>query len=69
MEAIVRDLDTLEPIYPGTTTIKTSLYELIEAISEEVKPGEDELVAETVLHLFETGQAKFINGPIDLVNS
>jgi len=35
------------------------LYELIEAINEQVQPGEDRLVVETVLDLIETGQITF----------
>lgn len=38
---------------------KTSLYDLIEAVSEEVRPGEDNLIPETVQHLFDSGQARF----------
>ena len=44
---------------PKSST-RTSLYDLIEAISEELYPGEDKLVAEIVMHLFESGQVKFI---------
>jgi hypothetical protein len=29
---------------PGQTTIKTTLYDLIEAISGEVDPGEDKMI-------------------------
>jgi len=43
----------------GTTN--TTLYELIDAISEQVQPGEDGLVAEVVLHLLETGRIKFLD--------
>ena len=37
MEAIARNLDMLEPAYPSTSTIKTTLYELIDmTIGESV---------------------------------
>ena len=35
-----------------------TLEQLIKAISEEVKPGEDRLVAEVLLHLLDTGRVK-----------
>jgi len=40
---------------------QTSLYDLIEAISDELEPGEDKLVPETIQHLFDSGQARFID--------
>jgi hypothetical protein len=40
---------------------RTTLYDLIEAISEELYPGEDKLVAEIVVHLFESGQVRFMH--------
>ena len=39
----------------------TSLYDLIEAVSDEVEPGEDELISETIQHLFDSGQARFVD--------
>jgi hypothetical protein len=47
----------------GSTTIKTTLYELMAAISEEVQPGEERLITEIVLHLQSTGRIKF-NGTL-----
>ena len=61
MEAIAETLHTAELEYPGFTTIKSNLYELIEAVGEEVEPGEDQLVAEVVLHLLDTGQVSFLD--------
>lgn len=49
----------VELAHPGLNTIAATLYELIEAVSEEVQPGEDRLVTETMLHLFDTDQVKF----------
>lgn len=43
------------------TPIRTTLYELIEAICEEVPPEEDWVVNEVVLHLLKTGQIKFVD--------
>lgn len=42
------------------SSVRTTLYDLIEAIGEEVPPGEERLVAEIVMHLFESGQIKFL---------
>jgi predicted HTH domain antitoxin len=44
---------------PRSTCVKATLYELIDAISDEVQPAEDRLVAEVVIDLFETGKIKF----------
>lgn len=50
---------TLELVNPESTAVTTvTLQELIEAISEEVQPGEDQLIAEILLHLLETEQVK-----------
>ena len=46
-------------IYEGRS--RTSLYDLIEAVSDEIEPGEDKLIPETIQHLFNTGQARFID--------
>lgn len=40
---------------------QTSLYDLIEAVSDEIEPGEDGLLPETIQHLFDSGQARFID--------
>jgi hypothetical protein len=40
---------------------QTSLYDLIEAVSDELEPGEDGLVPETIQHLFDSGQARFVD--------
>jgi len=59
MEAMAQHFDNVEQAYPGLTTAKTTLYQLIEAISEEVKPGEDRMVVEAVLDLIDTGKITF----------
>jgi hypothetical protein len=40
------------------TTTKTNLYRLIEAIQEEVSPGEDKLVVAVVSHLMRAGSIR-----------
>jgi predicted DNA-binding protein len=37
----------------------TTLYELLEAIEEEIKPDEDWMVSEIVLNLFNSGKIRF----------
>ena len=60
MEAMAQDFKTAESACPRLTAIETTLYELIEAVEEEVQPEEDGLIAETVLRLLDTGQVKFL---------
>jgi hypothetical protein len=43
------------------STVRTTLYELIQAINEQVPPEEDGLVAGIVLHMLASGQIKFIH--------
>lgn len=52
--------------YPTTITIETTLYDLIEAISDETRAGEDSLIAQTVNHLIYTGKLKFVGFPEEL---
>ena len=39
------------------STIKTTLYELIELVGEEIRPGEEKLVPVIVDQILETGQS------------
>jgi hypothetical protein len=53
------------PVTPSAkaapTTIETSLYDLIAAISDEVEPGEEDLVTAMAVHLLHSGRARFAN--------
>ena len=60
MEVTAQNFYTTESTHPGLKTIKTNLYELIEAIDEEREPGEEWLVARSVLHLLDAGKARFL---------
>ena len=40
-------------------TIKTNLYELVEAVQNQVGPENDELVVATVMYLLRAGRATF----------
>jgi hypothetical protein len=43
------------------TIIQTTLYDLIEAVNETVKPNDDRFVTEVVMDLLIAGHAKFEN--------
>ena len=45
----------------GSRSLDILLYELIDAISDEVLPGEEKLVVEVVVNMFNTGKIKFTN--------
>ena len=61
MEATSQYLDTLKTKHSKLTHINTTLYELIEAISDEVQPEEDKLVSETVLHLLNSNRIRYLD--------
>jgi len=64
MEATARNFYTTETALPRLATCKTTLYDLIETIDEEVEPGEEWLVAKTVMHLIDTGKVTFVNDEV-----
>ena len=66
MQSMAQTFPISNPAQSSLTTFKTTLYELIEAIAEEIKPEEERLVTETVLHLFETGKVKFSGAALDI---
>ena len=43
-----------------STTVTTSLYELIEAVQNQVGPENDALVVATVMYLLRAGRATFL---------
>jgi hypothetical protein len=59
----------VDPEHSVLTTIKTTLYDLIEAIIEEVNLGENRLVAETVLDLLDRGKIRFVDSNGEMVLS
>jgi len=60
MEAIAQDFYMKESLHPDRPTIHITLYELIEAINEEVDHGEDCLVTEVILDLFNNKQIRLM---------
>ncbi len=52
-------LSPLDPPSLRSTTVTTSLYELIEALQETAGPEEDDLIVATVMYLLESGRITF----------
>jgi hypothetical protein len=44
-----------------STTVTTNLYDLVEAVQNQVGPGNDELVVATVMYLLRAGRATFLD--------
>jgi len=60
MEALAHDLHRKETIHPELPIVQTNLYDLIEAIHDEVELDEDWLVTEIVFDLIDSGNMKFL---------
>lgn len=60
MQPVTQAFQTVASAHLGLTTVKTTLYELIEAITEEVQPAENHLVPGIVLDLLDTGKIRFL---------
>ena len=59
MEAVTQNGYTQGLTHRQSAVVPTfTLEQLIRAISEEVNSGEDQLVAEVLLHLLDTGRVK-----------
>jgi hypothetical protein len=57
METILKPpLNTTQRLSPVTT----NLYELVEAVQNQVGPEDDELIVATVMHLLRAGRATFL---------
>ena len=61
MQLITKNFSPFKIRYPQSTVVKTTLYELIDAISDEVLSGEEKLVGEVVVNMFNTEKVKFTN--------
>jgi hypothetical protein len=62
MQAIARIVSPKAPLHEPSMTITTTLYDLLEAIHEEVPGGPqgDKLVTEVVVHLLDSGRIRLI---------
>jgi hypothetical protein len=59
MQRTAQSIQALPPENPEHEYITTTLYELIEAINEELKPGEEELLGMIVSDLSEDQRIRF----------
>jgi hypothetical protein len=59
METITSEFKSIEK-HP---VIRTTLYDLIDAIGREVPAEEDNLVVATVMHLLQSGRVRFLGNP------
>lgn len=50
--------------FPHPNGINTNLYDLIEAMGDEIRVGEEMLIAQTILHMIKTGRMRFIGNSI-----
>jgi hypothetical protein len=65
MQAIARIVSPKAPLQQPSMTITTTLYDLLEAIHEEVPAGSqgEKLATEVVVHLLDSGRIHFIGDP------
>ncbi len=56
MIALAQIISSNEVPVKERTTIKTCLYDLIEAIGEEINPGEENLIGLTLQHIFNSDE-------------
>jgi hypothetical protein len=64
MQRATQTLQILPRENPEYEYITTTLYELIEAINEELQPGEEELVGRIVLDLAEGQKIRFMGNSL-----
>lgn len=60
MKTLTYTLSQVGSASPQSITIHTTLYDLIEAVAAEVRPGEEALVTATARHLLRSHKARFI---------
>ena len=61
MQLTTNNFSPLKRRYPQSIVVRSTLYELIDVISNEVLPGEEKLIGEVVRHMFNTRKVKFTN--------
>lgn len=59
MQHVTQSLQVIPRENPEYEYITTTLYDLIEAINEELKPGEEELIGRIVLDLAKDQKIRF----------
>ena len=58
MEALAQDICRDKTAYPQFGAVETTIYEIIEAICNEVEPEEDWLVTEVVLSMVKNSRIR-----------
>jgi hypothetical protein len=61
METLTNAFPRVESPLRQSTTIPTTLYDLINAVAAEVRPGERALVTAITVHILRSHKAKFID--------
>ena len=67
MEAVAYAQRRTDLYRPAAITIRSTLYDLIEAIEEEIEQGEEELIAPVLLDLIESRKVKWVRRHRDSV--
>jgi hypothetical protein len=57
MQQMEQNFGTMPSGYLESAGIKTTLYELVEAVSEEICPGEENWVPLIVSHMLDSGRS------------
>ena len=65
MEALAHDLEMEGAIRSEFFTVETNLFELIDAIHEELNPEEDWIATSIILDLIDTGKMRFLGARTD----
>ncbi len=58
MHGYTQDFTRQESVDPRLTIIQTTLYDLVEAVSEQVQPEQEQLVAIVVSHLIQNRRSE-----------
>jgi hypothetical protein len=66
MNALAHVMDRVTPDLQETEMRTSTLYDLIEVISDETEPGEEGLMVRAVLDLLKSGRIKWVNGNREL---
>ncbi len=67
MEALAYAHGQTDSYSPTGITIRRTLYDLIDAIEEEIEQGEEELIAPVVLDLMESRRVKWARNHRDSI--
>ncbi len=60
MRTRAQRMTLVEKTYPEHTIVKTTLYDLIEAISAEVKADEEDFIVAIVSHMFKSARPNIV---------